>query len=564
MILSHLKLNQIKWLMVMLLGVFMFDFSAGQTFSNTTVANYNTWDSGNTWTNFTRTITVSGLPTPLGTSAGQVVLKQINIQLGKASGSTKADLSTYNFRLTSPTGQILYIVSTNLTTEITPMWVNLHYRDDASMERIRDYPAGVQSGYFPFGIGFYRVETAGSFNSTFNGFNPNGTWTFAIKESGTSEISFERVDIIFAPYKAPKNATLSTANDNCSGAVCFDGTSGVVGTNNGYVNNDPLYPGNIVNGCDWNGGNNNSAWFEFKPSGTTASLTISGILSPGNGTNEIQPIILQAPNNNCASAPSIVPPGGCPNDTSKNNKSYHTNYGGGTTLGNAYNNGITANTEFNLSGLIAGQKYYLYIDGNQGATSSFYIDVISGVSPCPDPLPVEWVSFVAKCRGNYNELAWTLGSEINTQNFIVERSTDGYNYDMVGTITAAGTANLPTHYSFNDYNLPYGTDLAFYYRIRQIDINGDYSFSSIASCSFNDLATFDVFPTPIENVMFFNPGDYKGLILNCYDITGRIIRSDELENRNNVDYSSLATGPYIIKVEDATGNQLKTLKILKK
>lgn len=348
------------------------------TFSNTTVAACDAWNSSNVFGTFTRTVSVSGLPATLGSGAGLSVLRQINVQLGNAS--CKGNLSSYSFRLTSPAGTDYYFIN-GLTSTISNTWLNGHFRDHAALERIRDYSNTVQQNYHPYSIGYYRVDTAGSF-SLFNGENPNGTWTFSIKENTVTEVSFERIDLVFGPPIITQDLTSFPANNECSGASCFDLTGVTIGTNNGYSATDPNYPGGTIGGCSWNGANNNSAWFSFTASASSAYITISGMMNTaGSGSGDMQPIVLQAPST--CTPPTIVPAGGCPDDESVNNRAYLSSSGGGTaTAGNVYFNGITANCEFNLSGLTPGQRYFLYVDGNSGASSSFYIEGLSGILPC--------------------------------------------------------------------------------------------------------------------------------------------------------------------------------------
>lgn len=350
--------------------------SFGQTFSNTVRSNCDTWNTNNAWaTALEKTITVTGLPnisstTSCGVSTG-TVLRQINLQLGSAS--CKGNLTSYYARLIAPTNDT--IVLFNAFGTGTSAWMNLALRDDPSLERIKDYSS--PGFYFPWSVGYYRTENANAF-SVLNGKNPNGNWRLQIVEATATEVSFEKIDLVFGLPVNVNDVTASTANNECASATCMDATKVIRGTNNGYSAVDANYPGNIVNGCDWNSANNNSAWFSFVAGSSTAYITVSGML--GTGTGRMQPIVVVAPST--CSPPTIVPTGGCPDDESVNNRSYLVANGGGTTAGSVYFNGISLNTEFNLSNLVPGQKYYLYIDGDGNAASTFYIELTGGVQAC--------------------------------------------------------------------------------------------------------------------------------------------------------------------------------------
>ena len=364
-----------KFYVLLLLFSICIHFSLkSQTFGNYSISGCNTWDSNNSWaTALTKTVTVSGLPTTL--SATNIVLKQVNIKLGNPT--CKGNLSSYWIRLVSPTG-VIDTITSPITTSITSMWIDVKFRDHYALERIRDYSATTQQSYFPYSVGYYKSNKTGSYSRFNNNGNPNGNWDIQIIENTASEVSFEIVELVFGPAININDLTGSTSNDNCSGAACIKNNEITIGTNLGFANGDPNYPGNTVNGCSWNGANNNSAWFQFVAGATTAKITLSGLLHPGSPvSNKVQAIVLQAPNT-CATIPTIVPAGGCPTSTSNNSSYLAANGGGTSSASNIYVSGINANMEFNLSGLTTCQKYYLYVDGEGGDTSTFYIEYSNG------------------------------------------------------------------------------------------------------------------------------------------------------------------------------------------
>ena len=340
----------------LLLGLFVFlVFSvSSQTFTNNTGQAYNTWNSNNTWaTSLSRTVLVSGLSNPL--SAGGTVLKQVNLKLGDG---TSVNLTTYSIRLTSPSGTVISIVSLGNFNATTAYNVDIKYRDDNLLQ----FPSN--SNQNPYSIGYYRTTTANSF-STVNGENPNGNWVLEIVEGTTTEIAFVSVDLVFGTAIVVNDVSGTTTNDDCSTPQCMGESSVVKATISSYTGNanDPNtlapYPG----GCNWNGAHNNSAWFVFKPSATTAKVTISGI------SNSIQTLIVDE-TNACVAGSQTVPTGGCPIDAV--NDTY-------TSPRYTPSSGSSSNEQFNLSGLIPGNKYYLVVDGNGGLISPLYIELSGGL-----------------------------------------------------------------------------------------------------------------------------------------------------------------------------------------
>ncbi len=302
---------------------------------------------------------VTGLPVG-GLSTAGTVLRQVDIQLG--TSSCTGNLSSYQLTLTNPQGVTITLTSQLMTTS-TGSWVDMSFRDDIALERLNEYTSFTQWDNTPHDAGYYAIENDGEFSNFHTGFDPNGTWTITITEGTSFEVSFESATLIFGPDVNVNDVTLCADNNFCSGASCI--SDGVFrGNNNGYSQNDPQYPGNIVDGCDWNGSNNNSAWFTFVPTATTVSMNISGLLAVTPGSFDSQPIVLEA-NGNCGTPVNVVN-GGCPNDDPY------------------YTNGTSDNVQFDLTGLTIGNTYYLYVDGNGGVSSYFYIEIESGVNnTCP-------------------------------------------------------------------------------------------------------------------------------------------------------------------------------------
>ncbi len=515
---------------------------AAQTFSNTTVAACNAWDSGNNYTGFQRTINVTGLPTPLGASG--TVLRQVNLQLGTAA--CKGNLSTYYARIVSPMGTIIQLFGP-FTTTSTSQWMNIKFRDDIALERVRDYSTTTQQGYHPWNIGYYRTDVANAF-ATVSGEDPNGNWTFQLAEATTSEISFERVDLVFGPPIVVDDVTGGTGNDFCSGATCIDGLSVIRGTNNAYPPFDPYYPGDVVGGCAWNGANNNSGWYRFIASGTTAYITVSGMMNTsGTTTADMQLVVVQATSPVCAGPPTVVPPGGCPDPptTGNNNTSYASPNGGVGTMASVYLNGITANCEFNLSGLTPGQSYYLIIDGNGGLSSTFYIEMPSGGTDCDILLPVTWTAFDVECRGGDRRIHWTVATQLNNDRFDVERSPDASSWSTIATVPGAGTTHQAMSYEVIDNVMELeNPEPVMYYRVKQVDLDGAVSYSGVQASS----CEITVYPNPAtDHIIVVLP--FSDAEVEVVDVSGRIVRTVRSNgSMARVELGALAAGHYTLRI----------------
>jgi hypothetical protein len=545
-------------------------------FSNSSTHTCGSWGTNSTSTEcLDVSIPVTGIGT-LNTISN--VLKQINISLGSAS--CVRDLSTYDFSLIAPDGTV-YNFITNLTTTTTPMWIDIKFRDHSSLERVRDYDVTVQQDYFPYSIGYYAVDADNSFIPTFNGKNADGTWIFRIceQDNDASNISVQSVQLLFGSKTQINDITSSNANNFCSGAVCVgaDGTI-IVGTNNGYSGSDPLYPGNSPTAmhpdgstftCEYNGANNNSAWFYFIASSTTAYFTVSGITNTAPGNIDTQPIVFSM-SSDCSGSYTI-PPGGCPDDDDDSGDHYYVNNmeyadystaggtfqngGGVESDGNIYADGIAANSEFTLSGLSVGQKYYLYIDGNGGISSTFYIEGQFGCETCSTPLPVELTTFDVSLLDKTTHITWQTASERNNDYFIVERSYDGIEWEFLEKVKGAGSSTELLSYISYDYHPYRGVG---YYRLKQADYDGKSSYSEIRSVYNTD----DLMILPNPSTGIFGVGGmpkHQENTIVVMDITGKVLEQHSTEEESyQLDLTQRSAGVYLVII-----NGTESIKVIK-
>tara|TARA_B100000809_G_scaffold178002_1_gene175575 strand:- start:386 stop:1930 length:1545 start_codon:yes stop_codon:yes gene_type:complete len=98
-------------------------------------------------------------------------------------------------------------------------------------------------------------------------------------------------------------------------------------------------------------------------------------------------------------------------------------------------------------------------------------------------LPVKLSNFDVFLQENKVEIKWTTASEINNDYFQIERSSNGIKFQILKIIQGAGNSNQVINYSSYDLSPPIGN---VYYRVRQIDFDGENKVSDIKSV-FNRL-----------------------------------------------------------------------------
>lgn len=148
-------------------------------------------------------------------------------------------------------------------------------------------------------------------------------------------------------------------------------------------------------------------------------------------------------------------------------------------------------------------------------------------------LPVEWLSFIASPSYRDIRLQWQTASETNNRGFEVERSENGRNFTRIGYVTGRGDRERITDYTFLDRSVRRGP--LYYYRLRQIDIDGleRYSIIQTARLIGSSIGEWQVSlpaPNPIRNdtrIQIFAPVD-SNTRYKIFDQAGRLVTSGQL------------------------------------
>jgi hypothetical protein len=185
-----------------------------------------------------------------------------------------------------------------------------------------------------------------------------------------------------------------------------------------------------------------------------------------------------------------------------------------------------------------------------------------------NPLPLDFLSFTAKLEGKKTLLLWTTTDEINTNYFVVERSTDGQTFTPITTVPALDPANTRSDNAYqatDSLPLP-GTD---YYRIQEIDRNSQAIYSPIVSVKIGEGLSCMVYPNPAVDelhIVINSNGNTQATIV-IYDLRGQLITSKPIQlapgqNQFTLNITDKPKGMYIMKIIGLDG--LPTYSILKK
>jgi Secretion system C-terminal sorting domain/PGAP1-like protein/Fibronectin type III domain len=203
----------------------------------------------------------------------------------------------------------------------------------------------------------------------------------------------------------------------------------------------------------------------------------------------------------------------------------------------------------------------------QGKTDTGYIQVLEKpLGPGTGVIPVTLTSFTGKLVGNAVQLKWNTAQEINASHFEVERSADGINFSYIGQVKAVGQSNANTSYGFNDLQFKTGAN---YYRLKQVDMDGRFTYSIVVLIRVKKDNQPDVliFPNPAQKQITVNvtEGQHSQWNLQVQNMVGQpVLRHIIPANQNNerITIDGLAKGVYTVTILSANGEKIYNGKLV--
>ncbi len=180
-------------------------------------------------------------------------------------------------------------------------------------------------------------------------------------------------------------------------------------------------------------------------------------------------------------------------------------------------------------------------------------------------VPVQDLQFAARPLTQSILLNWSTRAEFNSRHFVVERSFNGTQFTAIATVGARGNTNQLSNYSFADENVSKG--ITYYYRLRQVDIDGKELFSEIRTARLGETRGNIVLqPNPAHHgVRIIIDGKHSQALITITDAAGKsVFRQNRVNNLNGiyeVNIENLASGIYTVSV--TAGDLVYTEKLVK-
>ena len=236
------------------------------------------------------------------------------------------------------------------------------------------------------------------------------------------------------------------------------------------------------------------------------------------------------------------------------------------------NGGTTANTYFNIYNLgtdVTNTTAMFYggvpVNSGSGYTGTSYTSLANIA------LPVKFLGFNVTKKNNDAILNWQIENESSlTDRYEIERSLNGVDFRKFTTVAPKNNGNSGNSYNLADFNLSTIRSAGiFYYRIKQVDKDGNFIYSMIRNLRLNSKGiAISVYPNPIRefaNVTIDLEQDTDATV-TINDASGKLLQNIQMQlfkglNIKKINMATFATGSYMLKVQTST--EIKTMTVVK-
>ena len=187
-------------------------------------------------------------------------------------------------------------------------------------------------------------------------------------------------------------------------------------------------------------------------------------------------------------------------------------------------------------------------------------------------VPVELSSFSLSADQNNVELKWTTATELNNSGFEIQRINMGKTgWQNIAFVKGNGTSSKIMNYSYIDINVKAGS---YFYRLKQVDFDGTFSFSeklSVTIAAPDEFVLFQNYPNPFNPTtsIKINLPVQAEVQLNVYNALGEKVARifsgllNEGIHEFSFDGSSLPSGIYIYRIESDNFSAMKKMILLR-
>jgi hypothetical protein len=180
---------------------------------------------------------------------------------------------------------------------------------------------------------------------------------------------------------------------------------------------------------------------------------------------------------------------------------------------------------------------------------------VGGTGQFENPLPITLLTFKGeRVQDSENvKLTWTTAQEINNKGFEVEMSENGLAYQKIAFIDGKGTSNTT-----NDYQLSTINQNDAYYRLKQIDFDGKFTYSPVVFVE--GVETLKVYPNPNKGNFTVELGKINQIATaRLLNAQGKEVWSSQMKATTQIT-TNLPAGVYFLHTIRA--GKIKVVKVI--
>ncbi|MDW3649306.1 MAG: T9SS type A sorting domain-containing protein [Bacteroidia bacterium] len=180
----------------------------------------------------------------------------------------------------------------------------------------------------------------------------------------------------------------------------------------------------------------------------------------------------------------------------------------------------------------------------------------------PAIFPVEFLEFEAKIVGQSSQLNWATAKELNNDGFEVEHRTESSDWGKIGFVKGLGTTDQISSYEYQHADPQKGMN---YYRLKQIDLDGNFEYSPSIELNFSPIGVgLILYPNPAsERVNIKLLDSFSRGKLQVFDLKGQLVFQtvlDKNQSSTSLETQTWGAGAYQLLLQ--LDNKLYSRKFL--
>jgi hypothetical protein len=226
-------------------------------------------------------------------------------------------------------------------------------------------------------------------------------------------------------------------------------------------------------------------------------------------------------------------------------------------------------------GCTASQQVEVFIANTNSASggNDYYVDDISlGTLPCsgqpdiPCPsgvLPVQLLNFTTDLNDDdHVTVSWTAVEESGIDNYIIQRSNDGFNFTDIASKTPLNQS-LQHTYSVLD-NVPDRSFVKLFYRVKIVHAGGNITYSIINMLDTKIASTtLHIYPQPSNGTVTIYWGYKDPVTIQLFDFSGANVLLVRNYSKRSITFDNLRKGTYLVKIiSQKSGGLIQTKKMI--